>query len=164
MINVESVWWKVEIFTAYQILAGELQVRGRIQHALNDPEPYLTLRNIATTPLLPGAPRLQSIAEGIAGKASCGVVRTVEPEPPAPDQALELIRRFVFFQGINFTVKGSLEFPAAADPTLHREMLFKSRFFATVDATISVVGADAPPMQWPHCYVNRDLMVGLYLG
>ena len=164
MINVESVWWKVEIFAGYQVIAGELQVRGRVQHALNDPEPYLILRNIATIPLLPGAPRLQSIAEGIASKATCGVVRTVESEPPAPDQALELIRRFVFFQGTNFTVKASIEFPVAADPSLHRDMLFKSRFFSAVDATISVVGAESQPMQWAQCYVNRDLMVGLYLG
>jgi hypothetical protein len=164
LINVEAVWWKVEIFTIYQLIAAEMPVRGRVQNNLNDPDPYVTLHNVVTTPLLPGAPRLQAIAEGYASKLTFGVVRTVEAEQTPPDQALELAKRFVYFQGTNFTVKGAVEFPAAADPKLHREMLFKSRFFAVVDATVTAVGVELPPLQWPHCYVNRDLMVALYLG
>jgi hypothetical protein len=27
-----------------------------------------------------------------------------------------------------------------------------------------VVGADSPPLQWAHCYVNRDLVVAIYLS
>ena len=154
----------MEIFTIYQLIAAEMPVRGRIQNNLNDSEPYVTLHNVVTTPLLPGAPRLQSIAEGYVSKLNFGVLRTVELEAAPPDQALELAKRFVYFQGTTFTVKGSVEFPAAADPNLHREMLFKARFFAVVDATLTAIGVEMAPLHWPHCYVNRDLMVGLYLG
>jgi hypothetical protein len=164
LLNVEAVWWKVEIFTIYQLIAAEMPVRGRVQNSLNDPDPYVTLHNVVTTPLLPGAPRLQSIAEGYASKLSFGVVRTIEAEAAPPDQAIELTKRFVYFQGATFTVKGSVEFPAAADPTLHREMLFKAKFFPVVDATLTAVGVEITPLQWSRCYVNRDLMVGMYLG
>jgi hypothetical protein len=164
LLNVEAVWWKVEIFTIYQLIAAEMPVRGRVQNNLNDADPFVVLHNVVTTPLLPGAPRLQSIAEGYASKLNFGVVRTLEPELAPPDQALELTRRFVYFQGTNFTVKGSVEFPTAADPKLHREMLFKARFFPVFDATLTAIGVEMAPLQWPHCYVNRDLMVGLYLG
>ena len=164
MLNVEAHWWKVQIFTVYQLISAEMQVRGRLQNALNDPDPYAVLHNVETTPLLPGAPRLQSIAEGYANKVNFGVVRMVDPEPLPPDVAIELVKRFIYFQGTNFTVKGSVEFPVLADPTLHREMLFKNRFFAVVDATVSIVGIELPPIQWPTCFVNRDLMVGVYLG
>lgn len=164
MLNVEAVWWKVEIFSVYQLIAAEMQVRGRFQHALNDPDPYAILHNVMTTPLLPGAPRLQAIAQGYASKLSFGVVRTVEPEPPEPDLATALTRRFIYFQGTSFTVKGAVEFPLAVDPSLHREMLFRARFFPVVDAVLSPVGIESAPLQWPHCYINRDLMVALYLG
>jgi len=164
LINVEAVWWKVEIFAVYQLIAAELPVRGRVQNALNDPDPYVTLRNIETTPLIAGAPRLQSIAEGYASKLNFGVIRTIEAELAPPDQALELTKRFIYFQGTNFTLKGSVEFPAAADPKLHREMLFKAKFFSVVDASLTPVGVEMPPLQWPRCFVNRDLMVGVYLG
>jgi hypothetical protein len=43
-------------------------------------------------------------------------------------------------------------------------MLFKAKFFSVVDATLTAVGVEMPPLQWPHCFVNRDLMVGVYLG
>jgi hypothetical protein len=166
LINVEAVWWKVEVFTGYQVIACEMQVRGRFMQSLNDPEPYATLHNVATTPLLPGAPRLQSIAEGILNKPSIGAIRTVDPEPPAPDDGMmEMTKRFLYFEGAGFTVKGAAEFPLAADPKLHREMLFKSKFFPLFDASLAVVGAEmAAPLQWPKCYVNRDLLVALYMG
>lgn len=163
-MNVGAVGWQVEVFTSYQVVSGEMQVRGRFQQHLNDAEPYVTIRGVATVPLLAGAPRLQSIAEGLLNKAAICAVRTVEAEPPHPDELPDLVRRFVYFQGMGFTAKGSAEFPAAADPTLHREMLFKARFFPLVEATVSVIGADAPPMSWPLAYVNRDLMVGIYLA
>ncbi len=163
-MNVGSVWWQVEAFTGYQIVNGEMQVRGRFQQQLNDPEPYATIRGVSTTPLLPGAPRLQGIADGMLSKASCGAVRTVEPEPPHPDELPDQVRRHLYFQGIGFTVKGMAEFPAAADPKLHREMLFKSRFFPVVEASLSVIGVEAPAITWQLAYVNRDLVVGIYLA
>jgi len=166
LLNVEAVWWKVEIFTGYQLVACEMQVRGRFMQALNDPEPYASVHNLATTPLVPGAQRLQAVAEGILNRTTFGAVRTIEAEAPAPDEGqMELTRRFLYFQGTNFTVKGAAEFPVAADPRLHREMLFKARFFPVLDASLTVVGAEmAAPLQWQKCYVNRELLVGLYLG
>jgi hypothetical protein len=164
LLNVEAVWWTVDAFTNYQVVHGEMIVRGRVQSALNDAEPYLSLRNLSTTPLLPGAPHLQGIAEGVLSKVQIGALRTQNVEPPPPDQAMELARRFLYFQGTQFNVKGVVEFPTAADPKLHRDMLFKAHFFPVLEATITVVGADLPPLQWPLAYVNRDLLVGLYLG
>src|ERR1700694_3093269 len=164
LLNVEAHWGKVQIFTVYQLISAESQVRGRLQNALNDPAPYAVLHNVETTPLLPGAPRLQSIAEGYANKVNFGVVRMVDAEPALPDQTIELTKRFIYFQGTNFTVKGSVEFPSASDPKLHREMLFKAKFFPVVDSTLTVIGAEMAPLQWPHCYANRDLMVAVYLG
>jgi hypothetical protein len=165
LINVEAVWWKVEIFTGYQVVACEMQIRGRFMQALNDPEPYASVRNIATTPLILGAPRLQAIAEGILNRPAFGAVRTLDVEPPAPDEGMmEMTRRFLYFEGASFTVKGSAEFPVAADPKLHREMLFKSKFFPVHDASVAVVGAEMAPLQWSKCYLNRDLLVGLFLG
>lgn len=164
MINVEPVWWKVELFTLYQVVSGEMPIRVRLQSALNDPEPYVLLRNLATTPMVPGAPRLQGIGEGHLSKLSFSAVRSVEEEPPAPDLALELTRRFIYFQGTNVTIKASVEVPTGSDPMLHREMLFKQRFFRVVDATLTVIGSEAPPIQWSSCYLNRDQLVALYLG
>ena len=164
MLNVEAAWWRVDAFTHYQVVSGEMAVRGRVLSVLNDPEPYVTLRNLSTLPLLPGAPRLQSIADGVINKLQVGALRTHETEPPPPDQTMELSRRFLFFQGTQFSVKGTIQFPTASDPKLHRDMLFKSRFFPVQDATLTVVGVEAPPLQWPLAYVNRDLLVGLYLG
>jgi len=166
LLNVEATWWKVEALTGYQVVACEMQVRGRFMNAMNDLEPYASVRGVATTPLIPGAPRLQGIAEGILNKPTVGAIRTVDPEPPSPDEGMmEMTRRYLYFQGTNFTVKGAAEFPVAADPRLHREMLFKARFFPVVEAAVSVVGAEmGAPLQWAKCYVNRDLLVGLFLG
>lgn len=165
LLNIEATWRKVEIFSVYQLIAAEIQVRGRFQPTLNDPEPYATLHNVVTSPMLPGAPRLQSIAEGYVQKSLLGAVRPVDPEPPSADQAgVELANRFLYFQGTSFTVKGTVSFPVAADPNQHREMLLKARFFPVTDATLTVVGAELAPLQWPQCYLNRDLMVAIYLG
>lgn len=164
MINVEAQWRPVEIFTQYQIVSGEMQVRARFGSHLNDPEPMVQVRNLATTPLLPGAPRLQGVALGQLSKASMGAIRMLEPEPPAPDAPAELVRRYLYFQGLSFTVKGQVEFPAGADSARHAEMLAKNSFFAVVDATLSVVGAEVAPLSWPLAYVNKNLMIGLYLA
>ena len=86
-------------------MAAEVQVRARVDASLTDPDPYGGLHIVATTPLLPGAPRLQSIAEGYASKLNFGVIRTIEAEQAPPDQALEPTKRFIYFQGTNFTVK-----------------------------------------------------------
>jgi hypothetical protein len=115
--------------------------------------------------LLPGAPHLQSIPEGSLYKPAISALRTTEVEPPAPDQlGIEMVKRYLLIQGTTFTLKAATEFPAGADPKLHRELLFKSRFFPVVDATLTVVGADIAPLQWPNCYLNRDLVVAIYLA
>jgi hypothetical protein len=164
LLNVEAVWWRVDAFTLYQVVTGEMPVRGRVLSNLNDPEPYVTLRNLSTAPALLGAPRLERIGEGVISKLQVGALRTHDPEPPPPDQAIEMGRRFIFFQGTHFNVKGQVQFPSASDPKLHREMLFKSRFFPVLEATLTVVGVEVAPLEWPLAYLNRDLMVGLYLG
>ena len=165
MINVQPVWWKVEVLTLYQVMGAEMAVRGRVQPTLNDSEPFIQLHNIATTPLLPGAPRLAGIPEGSASKSMFSAIRTLEPEPPSQDSVgMEMIRRYLLFQGTTFTVKAATDFPVGADPNLHRELLFKSRFFHVIDATLTVVGAEAQPVSWPECYINRDLVVALYLS
>jgi hypothetical protein len=165
LINVQQVWWKVEVLALYQVIAGEMAVRGRVQPTLNDSEPFIQIHNIATTPLLPGAPRLSGIPEGSASKSMFSAIRTLEPEPPSQDSVgMEMTRRYLLFQGTTFTVKGATEFPVGADPKLHRELLFKSRFFPVLDATLTVVGVESQPLQWAQCYVNRDLVVALYLS
>ncbi|TMD10212.1 MAG: hypothetical protein E6J02_01930 [Chloroflexi bacterium] len=163
MINVEARWARVELFTAYQRVTADLLLRSRLQSALNDVDPFLNLRSITTTPLVPGAPQLEGIPEGTLTKAFLGLCVMVEAEPPPPDEALEKGKRFIYLQGATFSVKGSVEFTTAADPSLHRDMLFKSRFFPVVDATVSVIGAQAPEWQRPLVYVNRDLLVAVYL-
>ena len=61
-------------------------------------------------------------------------------------------------------MRGYSEFPPAADPAARGDMLLKSRFFSLVDATVGAVGVEAPTWQRPSVWVNRDLLVGLYLG
>jgi hypothetical protein len=163
LINVEAHWTRVEIFTAYQLVTCEMQLRGRLQIQLNDPEPNVAVRTIEATPLLPGAPKLQGIPEGTLNKNYFGVCSTIEPEPPPVDDMVEKAKRFIYFQGASFTVKGNVEFPAAADPNMHKDMLFKSRYFSVLDASVGVVGAVVAEWQRPLVYVNRDLMVGVYL-
>ena len=163
MINVETQWRKVEVVTVYQLVTAEMQIRGRLSTQLNDPEPLVKVRNVETQPLLPGAPKLSGIPEGTLNKAFFSAIRTVEVEPPPPDMAMENLNRFCYFQGVGFTARGQAEFPAAADPSMHQEMLFKGHFFKLTDATLSIVGVEAPALTRPDFYVNRDLMVALYL-
>ncbi len=163
MLNVGAVWVGVEVFTGYQVVAGEMHVRGRFQQHMNDAEPYTPMRSVTTTPLLPGAPRLNGIPEGLLAKQYFCAVRTIDPEPPHPDELPDRTARYIYFQGAAFTAKGTVEFPAAADPSLHRDTLFKVRFFPVLDATLSVVGVEGHTLNWPHAYVNRDLMLAVYL-
>ena len=146
MLNVEAHWWKVEIFTVYQLIAAEMQVRGRVQPTLNDPEPYATLHNVVTSPMLPGAPRLQSIAEAMSSKTNFGVIRTVEPEvaPLGRPGRARAHQALPLLPGDELHGQGTVSFPVAADPNQHREMLLKARFFPVTDATLT---SSAP--SWP---------------
>ena len=164
MISADLRWTKVEVVTLYQRVSGEIQVRGRLAPTLNDPEATFHLRNIASEPFLPGAPRLQNIPEGLFRKPLVGAVVPMEPEPPPPDDFPDKARRFLFFQGSTFNVRASVEFPAAADPHMHTDMLLKGQFFPVLEATFTAVGAEGQAWTRPTAYLNRDLMVALYLS
>jgi hypothetical protein len=164
VISADVHWMKVEVLTLYQLVSAEIQVRGRIAPTLNDPEPILHLRNVAAEPLLPGAPKLQNIPDGLFRKPLLGAIAPLEPEPPSPDEARDKTRRYVFFQGSTFNVRGSVEFPPAADPHMHTDMLLKSQFFPVVEATFTAVGVERAPWTHPLAYLNRDLMIAIYLG
>ena len=164
MISADLHWMKVELLTLYQRVSGEIQVRGRLAPTLNDPETTFQLRNVASEPFLPGAPRLQNIPGGLFRKPLVGAVVPVDSEPPSPDDVPDKARRYVFYQGTTFNVRASVEFPAAADQHMHSDMLLKSQFFPVVEATFTAVGAEGQTWTRPFAYLNRDLMVALYLG
>jgi hypothetical protein len=164
VISAELHWMKVEVVTLYQRVSAEIQIRGRLAPTLNDPEPTFHLRNIASEPFLPGAPHLQNIPDGLFRKPYVGAVVPMETEPPSPDEVLDKAKRYVFFQGTTFNVRGSVEFPSAADPRMHSDMLLKSQFFPVVDANFTAVGAEGQAWTRSFAYLNRDLMVALYLG
>src|SRR5919197_16340 len=73
---------RVEVLTLYQRVSAEIQVRGRLLSTLNDPELTFQLRNVASEPFLPGAPRLQNIPAGLFRKPMVGAVVPLEQEPP----------------------------------------------------------------------------------
>jgi hypothetical protein len=157
-------WTKVDVLTSYQRLTAEIQIRGgHIRESINDPEPLFHLRNVSAEPLAPGAVQLNGVPEGLFNKAGICGIRTIEPEPPMPDQP-ELIRRYAMFQATTFMVTGAAEFPKATDPKLHGDLLMKGRFFPLVDVTVTIVGVGAKSWTQPMIWVNRDLMLGLYLG
>jgi hypothetical protein len=163
-LNLAIAWNKVDILTAYQRLTGEIQVRGRLRETMNDPEPLFHLRNVSAEPLLPGAVQLNGVPEGLFNKAMIDGIRSIEPEPPPPDQVMEVVRRYVMFQGGTFMVTGAAEFPKAAEPSMHNEILLKGRFFQVVDATVTVFGATGKSWTQPSILVNRDHMLAIYLG
>jgi hypothetical protein len=163
-INAAIAWSKVDVLTPSQRLTAEIQIRGRLRDTINDPEPVFHLRNVSAEPLLPGAVALNGVPEGLFSKAYVGGIRTIEPEPPPPDQIIEMIRRYVMFQAASFLVTGAVEFPKATEPAMHNELLMKSRFFAVLDPTVTIFGVGAKSWTQPLIMVNRDLMVGLYLG
>jgi hypothetical protein len=163
-INAAIAWSKVDVLTPSQRLTAEMQIRGRLRDTINDPEPVFHLRNVSAEPLIPGAVSLNGVPEGLFSKAYVGGIRTIEPEPPPPDQIIEMIRRYVMFQANTFLVTGAVEFPKATEPAMHNEILMKSRFFAVLDATVTIFGVSAKSWTQPLIMVNRDLMVGLYLG
>lgn len=163
-ISQTMAWTKVDVLTQYQRLTAEFQVRGRLRETINDPEPLFHLRNVSAEPLVPGAVALNGVPEGLFNKAMIGGIRTLEPEPPPPDQVIEMIRRYVMYQAGTFIVTGAAEFPKAVEPTMHGEILLRSRFFAMVDVTVTVVGVAGKSWTQPAILVNRDHMLGLFLG
>ena len=158
------VWAKVDVLTAYQRITAEIQVRGRLRETINDPEQHFHLRNVSAEPLLPGAVPLNGVPEGLFNKGMIGGIRTIDPEPPLPDQVIELIRRYVMFQAGTFMVTGAAEFPKVTEPSMHNEILLKSRFMPMVDVTVTVFGVAGKSWTQPSILVNRDHMLALYLG
>ena len=159
-----AAWSKVEVLTAYERLSAEIQIRGRLRETINDPESLFHLKNISAEPLLPGAVSLSGVPEGLFNKAFICGIRTVEAEPPPPDQVQERIRRFAMFQGATFMVSGFAEFPKAAAQEMHTEVLLKGRFFQLLDVTVTMIGVDGKAWTQPDIWVNRDQMLALFLG
>src|SRR5437588_10329752 len=158
-------WSKVDVLTSSERLTAEIQVRGgRLRETINDPEPLFHLRNVSAAPLLPGAVPLSGVPEGLFNKNLIGGIRTIEPEPPPADQVAEMIRRYVMFQASGFMVTGAAEFPKATEPSMHTEILMKARFFPIVDATVTIFGVAGKSWTQPNIWVNRDLMLAVYLG
>jgi len=163
-LGVPSPWTKVDVLTAYERLTAEIQVRGRLRETMIDPEPLFHLHNISAEPLLPGAVPLNGVPEGLFNKALIGGIRTIEPEPPPPDQVMEMIRRYAMFQASSFLVSGFVEFPKAAAPEMHSELLLKARFFQIVEATVTIVNVAGKAWTQPTIWVNREHMLALFLG
>jgi len=157
-------WTKVDVLTPYQRLTAEMQIHARLPAMLNEPENTFRLRNVSAEPLLPGAVALNGVPEGTFSKVLIGGIRTIDPEPPPPDQVMELIRRYAMFQGATFMVSGFAEFPKAASHEMHTEMLLKGRFFQLVDATVTMIGVAGKSWTQPNIYVNRDQMLSLFMG
>ena len=158
-------WSKVDVLTAFERLTAEIQVRGgRLRETINDPEPLFHLRNVSAEPLIPGAVPLTGIPEGLFNKNLVGGIRSIEPEPPPPDHVAEMMRRYVMFQTANFMVTGAAEFPTATEPNMHTEILMKARFFQVLDATITVFGVNGKSWTQHNIWVNRDLMLAVFLG
>ncbi len=159
-----ATWAKVDVLTAYERLTADVQIRGRLRETMNDPESLFHLRNITAEPLLPGAVPLAGVPEGLFNKSQVCGIRTLEAEPPPPDQPAERIRRYAMFQGATFMVNGFAEFPKAVSPQMHTEVLLRGRFFQLLDATVTMIGAEGKTWTQADIWVNRDQMVGLFLG
>ena len=159
-----GTWAKVDVLTPYQRLPGEMQIRGRLRETLNDPESLFHLRNVSAEPLMPGAVPLNGVPEGLFNKALVGGVRTIDPEPPPADPAMETIRRYTMYQAAEFMVSGFAEFAKAASPAMHGELLLKGRFFQLFDATVTIIGVAGKTWTQPNIWVNRDHMIGMFMG
>ena len=107
---------------------------------------------------------LTGIPEGLFNKNFVGGIRTIEPEPPPPDHVAEMMRRYIMFQASTFMVTGAAEFPTATEPNMHTEILMKARFFQILDATITIFGVSGKSWTQPNIWVNRDLMLAVFLG
>lgn len=164
-IGANLSWSRVDVLTAFERLTAEIQVRGgRLRETINDPEPLFHLRNVSAEPLVPGAVPLTGIPEGLFSKDFIGGIRTIDPEPPPPDMVVDMIRRYVMFQTAAFMVTGAAEFPKATEANMHTEILMKSRFFLIHDATITIFGVAGKSWTQPNIWVNRDLMLAVFLG
>jgi hypothetical protein len=163
-LNVAIAWSKVDVLTPSQRITAEMQIRGRLRDTINDPEPVFHLRNVNAEPLIAGAVALNGVPEGLFSKTLVGGIRTIEAEPPPPDQIMEMIRRYIMFQADTFMVTGAVEFPKATETAMHNELLMKARFFPVLDATVTMIGVSGKSWTQPLIMVNRDLMLALYLG
>ncbi len=163
-VNPNMAWTKVDVLTSYQRITAEIQIRGRLRETINDKEPLFHMRNVAAEPLMPGAVQLAGVPEGLFNKAFVGGIRTIDPEPPPPDQVVEMMRRYIMFQASTFMVTGAAEFPKATEAAMHNEILMKNTFFPILDATVTIIGAAGKTWTQPSIWVNRDLMLALYLG
>jgi hypothetical protein len=158
-------WSKVDVLTSFERLTAEIQVRGgRLRETINDPEPLFHLKNVSAEPLVPGAVPLSGVPEGLFNKNFVGGIRTIDPEPPPPDLVAEMMRRYVMFQATSFMVTGAAEFPKATEPSMHTEILMKNRFFQILDATVTILGVNGKSWTQPNIWVNKDLMLGVFLG
>ncbi|TMD34026.1 MAG: hypothetical protein E6I95_07215 [Chloroflexi bacterium] len=162
-VSPNITWTKVDVLTTYQRLTAEIQIRGRLRETMNDSEPLFHLRNVSAEPLLPGAVQLNGVPEGLFNKAAVCGIRTIDAEAPLPDQP-EVIRRYAMFQATTFMVTGAAEFPKATEPKMHGELLMRGRFFPMVDVTVTIIGVVGKGWTQPTIWVNRDQMLGLYLG
>jgi len=164
-IGANLSWSKVDLLTSFQRLTAEIQVRGgRLRETINDPEPLFHMRNVSAEPLVPGAVPLSGVPEGLFNKNFVGGIRTIEPEPAPTDLVAEMIRRYVMFQAATFMVTGAAEFPKATEPSMHTEILMKSRFFPMLDVTVTIFGVNGKSWTQPNIWVNRDLMLAVFLG
>ena len=164
-IGANLSWSKVDVLTQFQRLTAEIQVRGgRLRETINDPEPLFHMRNVSAEPLVPGAVPLSGVPEGLFNKNFVGGIRTIEPEPPPPDMVADMIRRYVMFQAATYMVTGAAEFPRATEPSMHTEILMKSRFFQMMDVTVTIFGVNGKSWTQPNIWVNRDLMLAVFLG
>ena len=158
-------WSKVDVLSSFQRLTAEIQVRGgRLRETINDPEPLFHLRNVSAEPLVPGAVPLSGVPEGLFNKDFVGGIRTIEPEPPPPDLVAEMVRRYVMFQATTFMITGAAEFPKATEVAMHTEILMKNRFFQILDATVTIFGVNGKSWTQPNIWVNKDLMLAVFLG
>ena len=164
-IGANLSWSRVDVLTAFERLTAEIQVRGgRLRETINDPEPLFHLRNVSAEPLVAGAVPLSGIPEGLFNKGFIGGIRTIDPEPPPPDMVVDMIRRYVMFQTATFMVTGAAEFPKATETAMHTEILMKARFFPIQDATVTIFGVAGKSWTQPNIWVNRDLMLAVFLG
>jgi len=163
-IGANLVWTKVDVLTPYQRITAEIQIRGRLRDTINDPEPMFHLRNVSAEPLLPGAVALNGVPEGLFNKEMVGGIRTIEAEPPPPDQTIETMRRYVMFQADTFMITGAAEFPKVAEPRMHNEILLKPHFFPMIDVTVTMFGVVGKSWTQSSILVNRDHMLALFLG
>jgi hypothetical protein len=163
-VNPTIAWSKVDVLTAYQRITAEIQIRGRLRETMNDAEPLFHMRNVSAEPLLPGAVQLNGVPEGLFAKTLIGGIRTIDPEPPPPDQVAEIVRRYIMYQASSYMVTGAVELPKAAELAMHNEIILKGRFFQIVDATVTMCGVAGKSWTQPSIWVNRDHMLALYLG